>query len=389
MLIVFLPKGQTAQTALSSFVHPEDLDLLGVWDWLRVLFEQAEAFELQFLEAGPALNFITAQRGLITRLVLDGSNEFITPSLPVTLTHAVQQPLGLPTWTRLPIVHEPANPVEAAYLSNSFTPVTAWRSPGSHHAVLLGALQINGASTAAVDLEARWIEWLDDLSEPGPTQTQYSSHVDRIPLPTLDAGMVAADGSTNSRQVAVYVPRIDSLWFAAPFDQLDGVPAPDELAAPLHELGDTRHRMVRYRAVSSSRFQEYFPEPGHRDHAHRSQPDRRRAEFGPPAAARHPLRRPHVHLGPPGHHQHQDRGARGQWPAGLPEPAVVLLRSRTSCSAWCCGRSPPPRRPPTRSARRTRRSSPSGALTLSGRAACWTRCRTRPRSRRRCAGPPA
>ena len=128
--------------------------------------------------------------------------------------------------------------------------------------MLLGALQINGASTAAVDVEARWIEWLDDLSEPGPTQTQYSSHVDRIPLPTLDAGMVAADGTTNGRMVAVYVPRIDSLWFAASFDQLDGVPAPDQLAAPLHELGDTKHRMVRYRAVSSSRFQEYFPEPG-------------------------------------------------------------------------------------------------------------------------------
>ena len=111
-----------------------------MWDWLRVLFEQAEAYELQFPDAGAELDAITAQRGLLTRLVLDGSNEFITPSLPVTLTHAVQQPLGLPTWTRLPIVHEPASPVEAAYLSNSFSPLTAWRSPGSHHAVLLGAL---------------------------------------------------------------------------------------------------------------------------------------------------------------------------------------------------------------------------------------------------------
>lgn len=262
VLSVFLPKAQTAQTALSSFVQPEDLDLLGVWDWLRVLFEQAEAYQLQFPGAGAELNFISGNRGQLTRLVLDGCNEFITPSLPVTLTHAVQQPLGLPTWTRLPIVHQPSSVVEAAYLSNSFSPITAWRSPGSHHAVLLGAMQINGASTAAIDVEARWIEWLDDLSEPGPTQPQYSSHVDRIPLSSLDGGMLAADGSTNSRQVAVYVPQIDSLWFAAPFDQLDGVAAPYELAAPLHELGDTKHRMVRYRAVSSSRFQEYFPEPG-------------------------------------------------------------------------------------------------------------------------------
>jgi YD repeat-containing protein len=225
VLTVRLPKGQTTQTALSSYVHPGDLDLLGVWDWLRALFEQLESYELQFPEAGAQIVASTADRGLLTRLMLDGSNEFITPSLPVTLTHAVQQPLGLPTWIRLPIVHNPASPVDAAYLGNSFSPVTAWRSFGSHHAVLLGALQINGTTTAAVDLEARWIEWTDDVSKPGPTRAQISSQVERITLGSLDADTIPADG-TDTRQVAVYVPQIDTLWFAAPFDQLDGVPAP-------------------------------------------------------------------------------------------------------------------------------------------------------------------
>ena len=257
VLTVSLPKGQTAQAALSSYVNPDDLDLLGVWDWLRVFFEQTEAAYLSLSDAGPELAAYTEQRGLLTRMVLDGSSEFITPSLPVTFTHAVQQPLGLPTWTRLPIVH----PVDAAYLSNSFSPLTAWRSPGSHHAVLLGALQVSGATTGSVDLEARWIEWLDDLSQPGPTRPQYSSHVDRIPLGSLAGGTVPADGSVNPRMVAVYLPQVDMLWFAAPFDQLDGVASPGVLAAPVHQLGDTKHRTVRYRAISSSRFQEYFP-PG-------------------------------------------------------------------------------------------------------------------------------
>jgi hypothetical protein len=261
VLTVSLAKGQTAQTALSSYVHPADLDLLGVWDWLRTLFEQTDAYELQFPGAGAELVWTAAGRGMLTRLVLDGSSEFITPSLPVTLTHAVQQPLGLPTWTRLPIVHDPASPVDASFLANSFSPVTAWRSLGSHHAALLGALQISGATTAKVDLEAAWIEWNDDLSEPGPTRTQSASHVERIELSSLDGGMLPADGS-GSRQVAVYIPQIDTLWFAAPFDTLDGVQVPSQLAAPVHQLGDTRHRMIRYRAVSSSRFQEYFPEPG-------------------------------------------------------------------------------------------------------------------------------
>ena len=269
VLVVSLPKGQTAQTALSCYVNPADLDLLGVWDWLRVLFEELDAYELAFPDAGPELVAIAAQRGLLTRMVLDGSNEFLTPSLPVTLTHAVQQPLGLPQWTRLPIVHNPSSPIDAATLTNSFSPLTAWRSPGSHHAVLLGALAINGATTASVDLEARWIEWVDDLNEPGPTHSQNSGPVERITLNSLNAGPVAADASSgqaaaggSSREVAVYVPQIDTLWFAAPFDQLDGVQTPGQLAAPVHQLGDTKHRTVRYRAVSSSRFQEYFPEPG-------------------------------------------------------------------------------------------------------------------------------
>ena len=262
VLTVSLPKGQTIQTAMSCYVNPDDLDLLGVWDWLRVLFEDLEAYELQNPGAGSQLVGSAANRGLLTRLALDGSNEFITPSLPVTLTHAVQQPLGRPTWTRLPIAHDAVPPVEAAYLGNSFSPLTAWRSPGSHHTVLLGALAINGATTAEIDLEARWIEWTDDSSQPGPTHSQSSSHVERIRLSSLDAGMVPADGTLDGRKVAVYIPRIDTLWFAAPFDQLDGVTPPTEVAAPVHQLGDTRHRMVRYRAVSSSRFQEYFPEPG-------------------------------------------------------------------------------------------------------------------------------
>jgi hypothetical protein len=244
---------------LSCHVHPQDLDLLGVWDWLRELLEFADAALLQDSQAGPEIVALAAARGRLTRQVLDGGSELITPSVPVTFTHAVQQPLGSPAFTRLPIVHDPASPIVASALANSFSPVTAWRSQGSHHAVLLGALRINHASTAAIDLEARWIDWLDDLDEPGPTRRQGSGHVERIPLTSDDDGPVAADG-TGLRQVAYYLKEIDTLWFAAPFDQLDGVPSPGQLCAPVHRLDDTRHRTVRYRAVASSRFAEYFPD---------------------------------------------------------------------------------------------------------------------------------
>jgi hypothetical protein len=261
VLTVVLPKGQVATTALSCFTTPDDLDLLGVWNWMRELLEALDAYALQQADAAPELVAIAEIGGQLTRQVLDGGNEFITPSAQLQLTHAVQQPLGRPSWTRLPIVHNPASPIVAAALANSFCPVTAWRSLGSHHTVLLGALQISGATTAAIDLEARWIDWVDDVTQPAPTRVRASAHVERIPLPSLAGGPVAADG-TGVRQVAVYIPKIDALWFAAPFDQLDGVESPFDVAAPMHQLGDTLHRTIRYRAVASSRFQEYFPEPG-------------------------------------------------------------------------------------------------------------------------------
>ncbi len=273
-------------------------------------------------------------------MVLDGSNEFITPSLPVTLTHAVQQPLGLPTWTRLPIVHEPPSPVEAAYLSNSFSPITAWRSPGSHHAVLLGALQINGASTAAVDLEARWIEWLDDLSEPGPTQTpvlRATSSASRWRAST--AGPVRRGRQRRTApQVAVYVPQIDSLWFAAPFDQLDGV----QHAEPARRArAPARRHQAPHGALPRGQqlaLPGVLPRARHRDHAHRPQPDRRRAELGPAAAARHRA----TSCPPSAGTARPRRTPRPRCAAATPCGSTCTGRGtppgRTSCSAWCCGR---------------------------------------------------
>ena len=85
--------------------------------------------------------------------------------------------------------------------------------------------------------------------------------MDRIQLGSLEDGEIFADGS-QTRMVAVYLSEMDTLWFAAPFDQLAGALSPSDVAAPVHSLGDTKHRCVNYRAVASSRFEEYFDEPG-------------------------------------------------------------------------------------------------------------------------------
>jgi hypothetical protein len=254
-LVVSLPKSVTIQVPLSCTLDPTDLELMGIWDWLRAWFDAVETAAMQQTEAGEGVVFEADSRALLTRLVLDGDHPMITPAITLTLTHAVQQPIGFPTWSLLPVTHNP--PVDAARLGNNFAPVTAWRSHGSHHAVLLGGLEVHGQSSVRFDIEARWTEVTDDPAQPAPQRTLAGGHVDTIELRTLDPGPVAADGAAT-RYVAVYIPGVDALWFAAPFDTLPGVPTPLQVAAPVHQLGDTKHRRVRYRAIAASRYQEYF-----------------------------------------------------------------------------------------------------------------------------------
>jgi hypothetical protein len=260
VLTLSLPKGALTTVDLSSYISESDLLLMGIWAWLREYFEARELAAMQGGAAEFAVGATSDFVALLTRLILEGGHDMITPARTLTLVHAVQQPLGIPEFVQLPVVHRPTNPIFASTLRNSFTPITAWRSHGSHNAVLLGALKINGNSTSKIDLEARWKEYTDDPAKAGPTTAWNSAHVENIPLSTTDGGEIFSDG-TNTRMVGVYIPSVDTCWFSAPFDELDGVVTPGDVAAPVHRFDDTKHRWVGYTAIANSRFEEYFP-PG-------------------------------------------------------------------------------------------------------------------------------
>jgi len=259
LLVVSLPKAAVATVELSSYVGDGDLELMGVWGWLRELFEAAELAAIQSPSADLGVTATSDLIALLTRLVREGGHALITPSRSLTLVHAVQQPLGRPTFMQLPVVHRPTEPILVSGLRNSFTPITAWRFRSSHSAVLLGGLRIHAASTARIDVEAAWREVEDNPTDPGPTHPVQTDHVESIQLAGTDGGLVFSDAS-EARAVAVYVPKVDQLWFAAPFDELDGVDTPGQIAAPQHHFADTKHRWVGYRAVAASRFQEHFEE---------------------------------------------------------------------------------------------------------------------------------
>jgi hypothetical protein len=261
LLAVSIPKATVAEIELSSFFGEPDLELMGVWGWLRELFEAGETVAMAGSGADVAVTATSDVIALLTRLVLEGGHEMITPTRTLTLVHAVQQPLGRPAFTQLPVLHRPGDPILVSGLRNAFTPITAWRYRGSHSAVLLGGLEIHGASSSRIDVQATWREIVDDPSQARPTSSLQRDHVETIPLQSLDGGMIYSDASAT-RAVAVYVPKVDTLWFAAPFDELDGVATPSVVAAPQHAFPDTKHRWVAYRAVATSRFQEYFDTSG-------------------------------------------------------------------------------------------------------------------------------
>lgn len=262
-LTIFLAKGASPTVDLSCYLNSSDLTIMGVWGWLSDYFAASELAAMQNSNAAVAVGSAADATALITRLVLEGGHQMLTPAVTVTLVHAVQQPLGRPAFAQLPVIHQPSNPIYASALRNSFTPITAWRAVSSHSTTLLGGLTISGATTAKIELDASWIEFIDEPSQGPPTRASRSAHVETIDLKSLDAGVLYADPkATPPRAVAVYIPKVDTLWFSSPIDVLDGVVTPStDVAAPVHRFSDTLHRWVRYRAVATSRFQEYFP-PG-------------------------------------------------------------------------------------------------------------------------------
>lgn len=289
-LTVFLPKGTTTVTALSSYMQTDDLKRMGVWQWLREFIDRITVDQpaVDFLQVGAPLDAIDH----ILQRTVEGGHWMLNPPRLVTLVHAVQQPLGAPAFAEITVQHQPygdpsrypydetvnpdstvlqTEPEKAPTAETELAPITAWRKPGSIEAFLMGGLAVHAASTSRVDLHAEWQDPVDDISKPrhnGDNNVEsHSGQVDTIPLNSTTGGLIATGPDLNARQVAYYVPGRDLLCFVRNGDELGNLPSHepswdqtiDVDAAPRHHLNDTRHHRITYTAISTSRFVDYFP----------------------------------------------------------------------------------------------------------------------------------
>ena len=202
MLTVYLPKGQTAVVPLSSYMTPEDLKLMGLWQWLREFVDLAAIFfatPARLLPAQPVDRFAH-----VLQRTVEGGHWMLTPPTLLTLVHAVQQPIGRPRFAALNVDHVDPRPrpeplqtgrVRGRADPEELTAVTAWRRPDETHAYLMGAIRIHGASTAKVELTARWTDPVDVPGTPAPGQSEFSAPVDELPLPRPKEGYLLAKGA--------------------------------------------------------------------------------------------------------------------------------------------------------------------------------------------------
>jgi hypothetical protein len=186
VLTVHLPKAEVATVAMSCYLTndgstrpPNSLSTLKIW----ALIEEANPGNIGDLE----------------QLALDGGHWMLTPPRPLTLVHAVQQPLIEPQFQNL----------------------TSRKVLGGTIAILLDEYPISGKSTIKVDMQADWQEPIDDLSD--------------NPQPVILKGSMTPFSTPIEPQMTVAQIRGD------------------------HEFHDTKHRRVNYTAIATTRFREYFP----------------------------------------------------------------------------------------------------------------------------------
>jgi len=193
VLTLFLEKGRIARLVYSSFIRKEMVADFGIPRWTT---SQAAA---QACMKAAAM----------------GANWLMTPYRKLAMVHATQAPVCRPELLQM----------------------TPNRGPGEQNARLLcRVVRLHGPTTGKFEIEADWLEWVDDIAKPRPERVAFRGQLGEIRLPENHANEFFLQAAVEAQLSDAEAARGD-----------------------VHELGDTRFRLIEYRVRATTRFREYLP----------------------------------------------------------------------------------------------------------------------------------
>jgi hypothetical protein len=135
-------------------------------------------------------------------------------------------------WRNIRLVHAVQQPLE----NPAFEPNTlkSDRNYNDTFAKLSAIMKVHGSSTDKVDIEASWTEQIDDLKNINIITGQFNTHVATLQVAYCNKKLTASSAKTAGTAEERRFPQIH------------------------HPFNDTRHRMVNYKGVATSRYREYF-----------------------------------------------------------------------------------------------------------------------------------
>ncbi len=202
-LTVQLPRGERITFELASYLRST---------------REMGALELRQWALESIATTATVARTQVDRLGMNGTGWMFTPSQRIVLTHACERPVLVPSF--------PPAPASRATIPPGMLSLARQRR--ETFVELTGAMPVHGASTGRLEVFGSWTEYLDD---PAWGQPRMEQRVNQLAF-----GLeVPSNASTM----------LNSTLSAAK-------------AARRHHFGDTKHRLVTYRASATSRYRDYF-----------------------------------------------------------------------------------------------------------------------------------
>jgi hypothetical protein len=193
-LVVTLPQAEQIRCRVSSSLDKGGRGVMAIWDLISDAARQA--LEVDSLE---------------------GRMWMLTPFRYLEFVHAVQRPLELPVVAFLP-----------------------HRALGASYTGFSGTVDNHAKSTGRLDVNARWRDPIDS----GATGDLPLDGKDGRPLP-------------DEKQAVAFGWEIAAHEDKALVNRSAAANSGNERSSR-HEFGDTKHRLVRYTPVATTRFREYF-----------------------------------------------------------------------------------------------------------------------------------